>query len=143
MRIVLRSLLVVLIAVLSVVGVSCGGASNEEKVADTLTTYLDALANGDGQEACDQLTGAQNRRILEGAVSFLPELASTSCADALTKLGEGIGADERELLNDAEIVNVEVDGDSATAQIDGGTGTAELEKPGDRWLISGGIGIEP
>ena len=71
----------------------------------------------------------------------LPELRATSCADALTKLAGSLGAEEKEALESAEIVNVKVDVNAATAEISGGTTVAHLEKSGDGWLIARGLAL--
>lgn len=128
-----------LILLLFVAG--CGGESEEDAVKKTLTTYLTALANGDGSEACDQTTGEQARAIFQDSLYRLPELRATSCADALSKLSGSLGADEKETIEDAEVTNVEIDGSSATAELVGGTEVVDLSKSGDGWLISGGLDL--
>ena len=130
------------VVVLAAFGFSgCGEASDQDKVKETMSAYLDALASGDGTLACDQLTGPQARLMFEDAVVQLPELQATSCADALSKMADSLGAEERAALEVADVVNIEVDGRTATAEIAGGTTTARLEKSGDRWLISDGLGL--
>ncbi len=121
----------------------CGGDGDEAAVANTVETYLSALAKGDGQEACDQLTGSQARKVLEGFVVQLPELQATSCADALSKLSGSLGGEEKGGLEDAEATNVEIRGDSATAEVVGGTQTVSLTRTDGHWLISGGLNLTP
>lgn len=133
--------MIVTLVVGSLVLPGCGGGSEEGAVGETIETYLSALARGDGQEACDQLTGSQARTMFEGAVVQLPELQATSCADALSKLSGSLGGEEKAALEDAEATNIEVHGDSASAEIVGGTNTATLAQVGDRWLISGGLSL--
>lgn len=117
----------------------CGGADENGAVQNTVKTYLSAFADGNGQKACDQLTGQETRTIVQGAVERLPELQSATCPDALSKLSGSLGADEKQTLRDAKITNVHVTGDSATAEVVGGTQTADLTKAHGRWLISGGL----
>jgi len=130
------------VVVLAALGISaCGEASDEDGVTETMSTYLSALASGDGTQACEQLTGPQARLMFEDALVQLPELQATSCADALSKMAGSLGADEKAALEDADVVNIEVDGKTSTAEIAGGTTTAHLEKSGDQWLISNGLGL--
>ena len=139
----LRSFCIALILSSAIALSACGGGGDSDNVSQTLQTYLAALAQGNGKEACDQMTGDQARRMLQEAAAFLPELQPTSCADALSKLGGSLGGEETEALESAEVTNMKIDGDSATAELVGGTQTAKLTKNGDLWLISGGIGISP
>lgn len=121
--------------------VGCGGSSDEEGVEDAVGTYLTSLATADGATACDQLTGPQARLMFEEALLQLPELQATSCADALTKLSGSLGAEEKDALESADVINVQIDGSSATAEVAGGTESVDLEKADDRWLISGGLAL--
>lgn len=126
---------------------ACGMAGDEEQVSDTLKTYLSAVANGDGEKACDQLTGEEAGYIFAEAAYYLPELRAKSCADALSGLSASLGG-ERSKIEEAEVVYVNVHGDRATARVasphHGPTGNvAEFTRVDGRWLISGGIGIIP
>jgi hypothetical protein len=121
----------------------CGDSGDEQKVADTVQTYLSALAEGDGAEACNQLTGEEAGRVFEEEATMLPELGASSCADALSKLGETLGGEGKQTLERAETTNVKVDGDSATAELVGGTKTVHLRKVDGRWFISGALNAEP
>jgi hypothetical protein len=117
-----------------------GGGDDSSEVSDTITTYLSAIASGDGDEACEQLTSSEAAKVFQEATSALPELRATGCADALTKLSESIGG-ERKVLESAEVTDVKIDGDTATAGVVGGSATADLTKVDGTWLISGGIGL--
>lgn len=100
-----------------------------------MKTYLEALADGDGEKACDQLTGEAKRAVLDEISGQLPEFGAASCEDALDTLAENLGEDEKSALRDAEI-EVKVDGDTATARPAKGTDDAELRKIDGKWLIS-------
>jgi hypothetical protein len=118
----------------------CGGSSGDaDGIRTTLQTYLTAIADGDGQRACDQLTKDQARVVISQATAKAPELQAASCADALTKLSGALDADQKRTLRDAKVSNVRINGGSATAEVVGGSQTAELEKSHGRWLISGGL----
>jgi hypothetical protein len=118
--------------------VGCGGMSNTEQVKATVTTYLDALANGDGQRACNQLTGAQVRALARVAVERLPELGVTSCIDLVRSLAEQLGSDEKATMRSADVFDITITGDTATAFLKRGN-PIELRHVAGAWLISGGV----
>ena len=74
------------------------GASDEEKAKTTVSTYLEAVAKGDGKAACDQLTGEARREILQLAYDQVPEFQAPGCSDAVNKLADSLGADEKSVL---------------------------------------------
>lgn len=127
------------IAACVALGACGGGESDEDAVRETLRTYLGAVAEGDGDKACDLLTGEAKRQALDAFATDLPELAPTSCGDGLTKLAESLGEDEKQLLRDPGEIEVDVTGETATATLEAATQEAELTKSGDTWLISGGL----
>lgn len=126
-----------------------------------MSAYLDALAEGDGDEACGHLTPAAKRQVAAEIQRLNPALKSASCARTLGKLAESAGANAarqvcgtsgdaeceriarktaRDLiggLKDVEI-KVEVRGDVATAGPatgpDGYDG--RLQRIDGEWLIS-------
>jgi hypothetical protein len=140
-----RTTTIALIILAALLAAGCGGSadSDEAGVEDTITSYLSSIASGDGGTACEQLSGFEARSIFEEALIVLPELRATSCADALTELSGSLGGPEKDALEAAEVEQVKVDGDVATARIVGGTKTASLEKIDNRWVISGGITLSP
>jgi hypothetical protein len=127
-----------LLATASGVLLSGCGASETERAGTTVKTYLAALADRDGQRACDQLTGEAQRTLVSGLIEELPELAALSCPDAVRKMGALLGPEERATLKHAE-VRVTLDGDKAMATPVGGTDTVDLVKTESGWLISGGF----
>ena len=117
----------------------CAGAAHDKEVQDTVKTYLDALAEGDGEKACDQLTATAKRGAVEALRERLPELGASSCEDGLSQLAENIGEGEKDALRDPGEIVVRISGDSATAKPENGAREAELNKAGDKWLIWGGL----
>jgi hypothetical protein len=117
----------------------CAGAPDDKAVQDTVKTYLDALAEGDGEKACDQLTGTAKLDAVEALRERLPELGASSCEDGLSQLAENIGEVEKDALRDPGEIIVRISGDSATAKPENGAREAELNKAGDKWLIWGGL----
>lgn len=126
------------VACLGLLVMGCGG-NEQGDAAATVTTYLSALADGDGAEACDQLTGQAKRELTAGIVETVPELQSDfSCDGAVEALADLLGEDERSVLREAEVA-ASVDGDEATASLEGSPNEVELRRVDGRWLISGGF----
>ena len=115
----------------------CGGGNDEDEVRETVRTYLNAFADGDGERTCQQLTNEGRRGFLDALAAQVPGLPTASCEEAVDAL-EDAGADIS-VLRDVELTEVNVDGDTATVRAKGGTADAELVKTDDGWRIDGGI----
>lgn len=92
-----------------------GGSSDEDKIRETIATFADS-----GSGACDVITDEYIEALFGGR------------EECEKQAGEGEGSD-------VEVDNVQVDGDTATADgtADGDTVTITLEKDGEDWKISG------
>jgi hypothetical protein len=131
---------VVLCAALAALALpGCGGGNNKSAAEKTVKDYLGSLADGDGEQACEKLTGDAKRQAVDYVASNVPELNATSCADALAKLSEQLGGDEASALKDAAVDSSTITGDSATVRMKGASSTAELRKVDGTWYISGGL----
>ena len=104
----------------------CGESGDVEKRVDAL---YEALAAKDARRVCGMLTAEQRRILARGG---------RECADVM---GLGLrfldGALPR--LRDAEVTDVEVDGDRATATVERPEGRENrigLRKEGGRWQVS-------
>jgi Flp pilus assembly protein TadD len=128
-----------LVLVAAVLLVGCGGGGDKDKVQAVIKTYLGAFAAGDGQKACDQMTGEMAREVLASAAQDVPGLNATSCPDAITKTAASLGGDEKQKLHTVKFAATTVNGDQATAMFEGATSDVELHKIGGRWFISGGL----
>lgn len=123
-----RVVLIVLLAVLSLPVAACG-ASEEEQVEETIKTFHRAAAEGDGEEACRQLTPAA-----------LTPTGGVDCEGAIDQLGRLGGETAKRRLAAVEVRTVVVRGEqaSAEAQIPTQTPTTlRLRKVGRRvvrWL---------
>ncbi len=116
----------------------CGG--NDESAAEmTVKDYLGSLADGNGKAACDKLTGDAKRQAVDYVASNVPELAATSCTEALGGLSDQLGGDELGTLRDADVESSTVTGDTATVRMKGASSTADLRKVDGTWYISGGL----
>jgi hypothetical protein len=134
----LRRRLLAKVVLLSLVGfmsisLSACGASDEEQIEMTVKRFNRAAAEGDGQEACDQLTSAA--RTPAGGLQ---------CESAIDQLGKLGGEQTKRRLAAVEVRNVKVDGDRATAEAQIPTqtpATLQLEKVSRRvfkWKRSDG-----
>ena len=106
--------------------------SDEDAIRATMTTYLKAVADGDGKTACAQLTES-GRRVAARA----PGSKANSCEELINGIAQLFKEEDRQRLRDVEAgeIKVRITGDSATADVPGGETTAKLVREGDRWLI--------
>ena len=105
------------------------GSSDEDEVRDTVRAYLDAFADGDGEQTCEPLTNEGRRSFVDAIIAQVPKLSAASCEEAIDALVDA-GADTT-VLRDVELTEVTVDGDTATVRAKGGTADAELVKTDD------------
>jgi hypothetical protein len=119
----LLSVLVLALLAAVVTGCGVGPATDEEKISETATTYLRALADGDTAKACTQLT-----RRARG------ERCEQRIGDRLSRL------DPDSLKNAADAsMDIDVEGDTATAGLSEPEGARFLlAKAGDEWRIDSG-----
>jgi hypothetical protein len=119
--------LAVIVATLSLVAVAGCGASDEEQVRQTIERFYRASAEGDGREACDQLSpGALAGTGLE------------DCQAAIDQLGELGGPETRRRLAEVAVRQVRVEGERASAlvQVAGQTPvTLALRKVDGEWKL--------
>jgi ketosteroid isomerase-like protein len=101
-----------LLAVAMLVGAGCNNErSDADEVKAVVENFLDAAADGKGEEACSYLTGDAVR-----FVSTVGAIAETeaSCPDAVNALAGRYATDEKEALKGAKVKEVSVSGDRAT-----------------------------
>lgn len=107
-----------------------GTASPEEDAArEVVETYKEAAASGDSARACAQLT--RRAREETGRVEGIG-----SCEEAHEAALIGFTDEAREALANADF-EVQVEGDTGTAEIEGNKGgqTVKLRREGGRWRI--------
>lgn len=118
------------------VALSACGQSEDEKVADALQGYLNAIADRNYGDACGKLAASAKRDLVEYVTQQLPELGTVECESVLKQFVELTDEEQLKALEDVEIRDVRVDGDRATAEAVGGTQTAHLRKIDGDWKIS-------
>ena len=97
-----RGAKLLIVATVIALASGCGGGSSDtSQIRSALTSYLRAVADGNGRRACDQLTGEGARIVLRVTAS----VGVTSCVDAIDKLGQNLRGDERRTLRDAKVVS--------------------------------------
>ncbi len=119
---------------------ACGSSSsshNASTPSTAVTTYLTALANGDGATACGSLTPSLQDQELKLARS--QGLKASSCPDLVSQLKAHITSSQRTLLLNAKVSRVSVQGSTATVTVKGATHPSMLTKSDGKWLIAGGI----
>ena len=123
----MRVILLVLVLAVAAAGCGVGGATNEEKISKTTSTYLSALADGDTATACAQLTPRARG-----------EACDQTMKERLTQL-------DPEVLKDAahDSMDIDVDGNRATARLSEPEGAQfVLVQTGGEWRIDSGYTLD-
>jgi hypothetical protein len=124
--------------------VGCGGAkaSDTEQVTQTIRTYLEAQAGGDGQRACPQLAPTAQRQLVAVTVKLAKGLAGTgiACEQAVSLIHGAAGARVLRGLASARVADVKISGGHASADVLDGTQVPRqrvlLEKIDSTWKIT-------
>jgi len=126
-------------------GGSTGGGGQEEQVRGAVQGYLTAVAEGDGDAACDLLSAASRATVEQLA----EQVDAEGCVEAFENAVAQAEVDPeaaREALNDLEIADVEIDGDRATVSIrrDGAEESGALVREDGAWRVDiGGADARP
>jgi hypothetical protein len=108
------------------------GKSDEDKVKETVTSYINALSAGDGNKACGLVSAAAANQIKT-------QSKAKDCASAIeTFTKSSDGAAVKAAFKAAKVEKIQVKGKKATATIRVASQTAPLplEKDGDNWKLS-------
>jgi hypothetical protein len=125
----------------------CGGGDSEPqsdsaKVTTTIESYLAAQVSGDGTAACALLSPAGQRQLI-GLVAKASQglVTQPTCEDAVSLVRTAATPAQLAAVGHAEVSNVVVSGDRATADVGAGaalpSGSVTLVRDGSDWLISG------
>jgi hypothetical protein len=126
--------------VLAALLVGCGGdgssGSDEEQIEATIKNYFAAFADGDGDKSCEQLTDEARENLEKG----LEGVGTGKCEDLPEAMKQLPDEQRNELkkLKDAEVTDIKVTGDTATAvpTLEGERGNeVKLRRVGDDWKI--------
>jgi Domain of unknown function (DUF4878) len=103
-----------------------GGNSPEDAIKD----FSEAVADGDGEKACDLVTDDYKEE----------EFGGDECEEQVEAFGDEASDEDKDKLRDVEVSDVEEDGDKATAKVktEGeDEDEVELEKVDGDWKLSG------
>lgn len=107
-----------------------GDPADVAAVTDVLTTYLQAIAAGDGDTACAQLSPSGETTMLNKIAKAAPETEGAPCSQAILLYQGAYG----ESASDPTFKNIVVEGDTATA-IGPLKEPARLSVTDGQWLI--------
>ena len=126
------------IAVVVAVGLAgCGGDDEPDRDSPerTVNSYLTALAEGDGERACEELTPDAQAELSGLLATQLGLARLKDCVAMAEQLGDVLGPATAEELLDGDAGDVRVDGATATASPPGGPARIRLVRRGGDWQI--------
>jgi hypothetical protein len=112
----------------------CGGSGGGGGPDDAVKAYLEALANNDGERACDLLT-------IDARAELVQDAGTTDCPALVDQFNQFLGGDA-DRLKDADVSGGSDDGNSTavTATLDGRNVEVDLEKVDGEWRVdTGGV----
>jgi len=124
-----RALGIVCVVVLALGG--CG-AGDEEQIRGVMQDWKEAFLSGDGERACELMTGEARREIARSG------LGASGCAEAMRTARGYFDRGELAQLEEMEVRSVRVTGSTAEARssLDGDDGSpTRLRKVEGDWLI--------
>src|SRR3954469_18674896 len=127
------------LVVLAALAGGCGGGNSDGNPGKVVHAYFEAVASGDGDAACAQLTGDARRSVVDYIAQQLPEVGATTCTQAMQAIADNLGGDEASTLKKAKVTDTKIDGDTATVSIEGATRDATLRRTDGTWYIDGGL----
>jgi len=101
--------------------------SDRDQVEAAATGYLDAFADGDGEEACGHLSERAQRDLATIA-------GAGSCPDGIEKMHQALDGEQRDQLRDARVARIGIDGARAEVTMAGGD-TVPFEKVAGGWKL--------
>lgn len=122
-----------LVALVALAAAGCG-SSDEDKVEDAVIEYVDAVAEGDGSKACEQLTTEAQEAVAGG-----------DCAERVERLSANLSEGQRNAFAEAEVIEVTIDGDQGSARLTtpdqpeddpDAYGVVPVEKQDGDWKVS-------
>jgi len=124
-----RALTAILAASVALSAAACAATQSEEDKAKTaVESYLNAVTNGQGEQACGKVTEATKKNIERGG---------RSCADTISSLSSGPAKAVLQAFKNADVNNVKLSGDRGTADIKvtGMTRQTNLRKEDGEWKL--------
>ncbi len=117
----------------------CGDSSPSPE--ETVSTAISGLSKGDEKKVCAQVSPEGERKLLvvlrDNPLNLVVE--AESCEEAITKLHAKLSKAIRAAMQDGEVDDAKVTGDTAVVHVPGFGMDVELEKVADKWQITGGL----
>lgn len=135
-----RTLSLALLAAAAMGVAGCGGddsgsgGDDEAQVKEVVTSYAAAVADRDGDKACDSMTDAARKQVEQAG----QVIGAEGCGAIIEKATEDATDKERDQLKDLVVTSVKIDGDHAVVQVKaaGETGDpSNLVKQDGEWKI--------
>jgi hypothetical protein len=118
---------------------ACGSDPDPEPESDspsrTVTVYLTALAEGDGERACDELSRGGRSELRLMVSTHLQMTRMRGCVASAEQLSDAMYPGLADELIDPEVDDVKVDGAKATAKARGAPALMRLVRRRGDWLI--------
>ena len=132
----MRSKMLTVAAMATVVLAGCGGGSDEDQVREVASDFTAAFADGDAKRACELMTSDAKQQIVKAAAS----LGGGTCEKAMSAATGLMDESQKEVFSEAEIAKVTINGTTAevvlTGNLEGGNDDPmRLAKRGDHWLV--------
>lgn len=136
-----RSLAAAVLACAAAGVAGCGGGGNKglDSPTATVKTYTSAVGAGDGKKACSALAPSEQQAALRAAKAS--GVRASSCESLFSQVRAHISPAQRKQFENAKVTKVSQSGSTATVSVASASSTPHLEKSGDRWLITSGIGF--
>jgi ABC-type glycerol-3-phosphate transport system substrate-binding protein len=147
----MRRTLCILLLVAAAVVAGCGGSDNKgPSTGDAETTvreYLTALVEKKGKAACDKLTPAYQKSVVQQNQAFAKQNKAETCPqliDAITRSAPSVAFEGEVIDSKAKVdkldlkTSVRESGDQKNATVTGAQGIQryELQTSDGRWLIA-------
>ncbi|HWK26582.1 MAG TPA: hypothetical protein VNS09_08470 [Solirubrobacter sp.] len=113
-----------------------GAKADVADVQAAVSSYMSAVADGDGEAACDQMTEEAVAGVVDDGKKRDADAAYRLCAETIGSLASIMDDADRAGLREAKFEKTEIDGDTATVVVSIGDGPVELVRTEDGWLLN-------
>jgi hypothetical protein len=130
----------VVLSAIAVLGIGCGGSNEEDQVEDAVEAYLAAVVEGDGKGVCEKLSPRARRQFIDDVRDLT---AVGTCSETMERITDQINDVLRDRLDDAEVGDVTIDGETATVRLEGSERLATMRKVEGEWRIDDFNALQP
>ena len=135
----MRRPLTLLAIVAAGLAAGCGGGDDgggdEGDVRKAAEDYLTAVAAGNGERACGQLTPVAQKEAVDTVTAALPDV-DYDCSEAITELSGDLPPDRKRALLNPDISEVTIAGDSAQVRVQGLPAPTTLSRLEGDWKVA-------